>query len=279
MFFGGGTPSLMRPQTVQAILDAIARALAGRAGTPKSRWRPIRPASRPAAFAAIAPPGVNRVSIGVQALKDEADLKALGRRHSVAEAIEAVKTGASIFPRYFVRPDLRPPRPDRGAHGARNCQSAMKLAGEHLSLYQLTIEPDTIFERLWRRRQAQRCPTRNSAAPVRHDAGNRRGAWPAGLRSLQSRPARRGEPAQSRLLALRRICRRRPRRAWPGRTSARAARAGDRAAPRNVARPGRERRPRPDRERRADARGAERRISADGPAPARGHRRRRATKR
>jgi oxygen-independent coproporphyrinogen-3 oxidase len=145
IFFGGGTPSLMRPQTVQAILDAIAR-----------RW-PVaenvevtleaNPTSVEAArFRGYRAAGVNRVSIGVQSLKDEA-LKALGRRHSAAEAIEAVKTGASIFPRYSF--DLIYARPGQSAEQWREeLQGALALAGEHLSIYQLTIEPDTIYERL-----------------------------------------------------------------------------------------------------------------------------------
>ena len=90
--------------------------------------------------------GVNRLSIGVQAL-DDADLKALGRRHTVAEALEAVKTAAAIFPRTSF--DLIYARPGQTEAAWRaELKQAIALAGEHLSLYQLTIEPDTIFERL-----------------------------------------------------------------------------------------------------------------------------------
>ncbi len=147
IFFGGGTPSLMRPQTVQAIIDAIA-----------AKWTiepdaeitlEANPTSVEAGrFRGYRAAGVNRVSIGVQSLID-ADLKALGRRHSVAEAIEAVKTGAGIFPRWSF--DLIYARPGQSESAWRaELKQAMAMAGEHVSLYQLTIEPDTIYERLWR---------------------------------------------------------------------------------------------------------------------------------
>src|ERR1700676_1687324 len=98
IFFGGGTPSLMRPQTVQAIIDDVAEALnlaaeaeitleANPTSVEAGRFRGYRAA------------GVNRLSIGVQALND-ADLKFLGRRHTVAEALAALKVAASIFPRH-----------------------------------------------------------------------------------------------------------------------------------------------------------------------------------
>ncbi|THD44207.1 MAG: coproporphyrinogen III oxidase [Bradyrhizobium sp.] len=147
IFFGGGTPSLMRPQTVQSLIDAIAGAWtlapdaeitleANPTSVEAGRFRGYRAA------------GVNRLSIGVQAL-DDADLKALGRRHSVAEAIEAVKVAQAIFVRTSF--DLIYARPGQSEAAWRSeLIKAIALAGEHLSLYQLTIEPDTIFERLWR---------------------------------------------------------------------------------------------------------------------------------
>ncbi|MBV8663503.1 MAG: coproporphyrinogen III oxidase [Hyphomicrobiales bacterium] len=147
IFFGGGTPSLMRPQTVQRIIDAIGE-----------RWTieadaeitlEANPTSVEAGrFRGYRAAGVNRLSIGVQALED-ADLKALGRRHSVAEAVEAVRVAASIFPRYSF--DLIYARPGQSESAWRaELAEALKMAGEHLSLYQLTIEPDTIYEQLWR---------------------------------------------------------------------------------------------------------------------------------
>jgi oxygen-independent coproporphyrinogen-3 oxidase len=147
IFFGGGTPSLMAPATVGAILDAIA-----------ARWTiepnaeitlEANPTSVEAGrFRGYREAGVNRVSIGVQALND-ADLRALGRRHSVAEAIAALDTAKAIFSRMSF--DLIYARVGQTEAAWRaELDAAMRLATEHVSLYQLTIEPDTIFERLWR---------------------------------------------------------------------------------------------------------------------------------
>jgi len=145
IFFGGGTPSLMRPQTVQAVIDAVAEAWsvapdaeitleANPTSVEAGRFRGYRAA------------GVNRLSIGVQALND-ADLKFLGRRHSVAEALAALKVAASMFSRHSF--DLIYARPGQSLEAWRaELAQALDLAGEHLSLYQLTIEPDTMFERL-----------------------------------------------------------------------------------------------------------------------------------
>jgi putative oxygen-independent coproporphyrinogen III oxidase len=147
IFFGGGTPSLMRPQTVQAIIDAIGEAWtlapdaeitleANPTSVEASRFRGYRGA------------GVNRLSIGVQALND-ADLKALGRRHTVSEAMEALDVAAAIFERTSF--DLIYARPGQSLTAWRaELTEALKRGSEHLSLYQLTIEPDTIFERLWK---------------------------------------------------------------------------------------------------------------------------------
>ncbi len=145
VFFGGGTPSLMRPETVQAILDAIS-----------SHWSfepdaeitlEANPTSVEAGrFRGLRAAGVNRLSIGVQSL-DDAVLRTLGRKHSVAEALQAVKTAAAIFDRTSF--DLIYARPGQGVNDwRRELTQAIALAGEHLSLYQLTIEPDTIYERL-----------------------------------------------------------------------------------------------------------------------------------
>ena len=146
IFFGGGTPSLMAPKTVAAILDEVAK-----------HWRiepnaeitlEANPTSVEAGrFRGYAQAGVNRVSIGVQALND-ADLRALGRRHSVAEAIAALGVAKSIFPRLSF--DLIYARVGQTEAAWRaELELAMQLATEHVSLYQLTIEPETIFERLW----------------------------------------------------------------------------------------------------------------------------------
>jgi putative oxygen-independent coproporphyrinogen III oxidase len=145
IFFGGGTPSLMRPQTVQAIVDAVAESWtiepdaevtleANPTSVEAGRFRGYRAA------------GVNRLSLGVQALND-ADLKFLGRRHTVAEALAALKVAASIFSRHSF--DLIYARPGQSVAAWRaELAQAMALVSEHISLYQLTIEPDTMFERL-----------------------------------------------------------------------------------------------------------------------------------
>ena len=95
IFFGGGTPSLMAPETVGAILDAHRRALAVSRPTPRSRSKPIRPASRPESFAGYRAAGVNRLSLGVQAL-DDASLKALGRQHTAKKRLPRSRSPSAI---------------------------------------------------------------------------------------------------------------------------------------------------------------------------------------
>ena len=142
IFLGGGTPSLMKPQTVGAILDAIAR-----------HWNvdksvevslEANPTSVEATrFAGYRAAGVNRVSLGVQAL-DDASLKALGRLHSAREALDAVAIARNAFDRYSF--DLIYARPDQSADDwTRELKLAISEAAEHLSLYQLTIEEGTPF--------------------------------------------------------------------------------------------------------------------------------------
>ncbi len=146
IFFGGGTPSLMRPQTVQAIVDAVAESWTIAPGAEVTLE--ANPTSVEAGrFRGYRAAGVNRLSIGVQALNDT-DLKFLGRRHTVAEALAALKVAASIFSRHSF--DLIYARPGQSVAAWRaELGQAMALAGEHVSLYQLTIEPDTMFERLF----------------------------------------------------------------------------------------------------------------------------------
>jgi putative oxygen-independent coproporphyrinogen III oxidase len=145
IFFGGGTPSLMKPDTVGAILDAISGAWSIDPGAEVTLE--ANPTSVEAGrFCGYRHAGINRVSLGVQALNDP-DLRRLGRMHSVDEALAAVKIAASIFERYsfdliYARPDQTPQ-----AWGAE-LEQAIGHAVEHLSLYQLTIEPGTWFERL-----------------------------------------------------------------------------------------------------------------------------------
>ncbi len=142
IFFGGGTPSLMQPKSVQAILDAIGKhwsiALdvevtleANPTSVEATRFRGYRAA------------GVNRVSLGVQAL-DDASLKELGRRHSAQEALDAVAVARANFERYSF--DLIYARPQQTPTAwAAELKRAIAEAAEHLSLYQLTIEQDTPF--------------------------------------------------------------------------------------------------------------------------------------
>jgi putative oxygen-independent coproporphyrinogen III oxidase len=142
IFLGGGTPSLMRPETVGAILDAIGK-----------HWRvtsdvevtlEANPTSVEATrFAGYRAAGVNRVSLGVQAL-DDASLKMLGRLHSAREALDAVAIARRSFERYSF--DLIYARPDQTAETwTSELKLAIAEAAEHLSLYQLTIEEGTPF--------------------------------------------------------------------------------------------------------------------------------------
>ena len=147
IFFGGGTPSLMAPETVAAIIASIGklwkldpRAEITLEANPTSveagRFRGYRQA------------GVNRVSLGVQALNDS-DLKTLGRMHNVQEAMRALDIAAATFERASF--DLIYARPGQTPQAwARELAEALARAPEHLSLYQLTIEPDTMFEQLYR---------------------------------------------------------------------------------------------------------------------------------
>ncbi|MGE0847598.1 MAG: radical SAM family heme chaperone HemW [Flavobacteriaceae bacterium] len=145
IFFGGGTPSLMRPETVGAIIDAVA------ASWPMAADPEITLEANPSSveadrFAGYRAVGVNRVSIGVQALNDP-DLRALGRLHDVAEARRAIATAERLFERFSF--DLIYARPGQTRDAwERELAEAAGMAGGHLSLYQLTIEPETPFAAL-----------------------------------------------------------------------------------------------------------------------------------
>lgn len=142
IFFGGGTPSLMPPAVVGAVINAAAR-----------HWRfapdieitlEANPTSAEAGrFRGYRDAGVNRVSLGVQALSDD-DLRALGRLHSAAEALAAVEMARGLFER--VSFDLIYARQHQTeAQWEAELRQALGLAPDHLSLYQLTIEPGTAF--------------------------------------------------------------------------------------------------------------------------------------
>jgi putative oxygen-independent coproporphyrinogen III oxidase len=147
IFFGGGTPSLMSGDAAGRILQKIARLW------PMANDAEItleaNPASADAArFADYRAAGINRVSLGVQALND-ADLKKLGRLHDVAEAKAALKLAMGTFDRVSL--DLIYARPDQTDAGWREeLQQALAFGTDHLSLYQLTIEPETPYALLHR---------------------------------------------------------------------------------------------------------------------------------
>jgi oxygen-independent coproporphyrinogen-3 oxidase len=177
MFFGGGTPSLMPPETVEALLDRV-----------RSHWDVMpdlevtleaNPNSAEAArFHAFAAAGVNRLSLGVQAL-DSAALRMLGRAHDRSEAIAAIEHARASFPRFSF--DLIYARPGQGvAAWRRELDEALLLAGDHLSLYQLTIEPGTAFATQYNRGEL--------VVPAEEDAA-------ALFEATQDRLARRGLPA------------------------------------------------------------------------------------
>jgi putative oxygen-independent coproporphyrinogen III oxidase len=142
IFLGGGTPSLMQPQTVGAILDSIGKYWTVASDVEVSME--ANPTSVDATrFQGYRTAGVNRVSLGVQAL-DDAALKSLGRLHSAREALDAVAIARKAFDRYSF--DLIYARPDQtAAMWTDELKLAISEAAEHLSLYQLTIEEGTPF--------------------------------------------------------------------------------------------------------------------------------------
>jgi oxygen-independent coproporphyrinogen-3 oxidase len=144
IFFGGGTPSLMDPDWAGALIEAARRL-----------WTPAEdleitleanPTDAEAArFAAFADAGVRRLSLGLQALDDEA-LRFLGRNHGADEARRAAALAGRLFPRLSL--DLIYARPGQApADWAAELRAAVDLGAEHLSPYQLTIEPGTAFDR------------------------------------------------------------------------------------------------------------------------------------
>lgn len=142
IFFGGGTPSLMPPATVAAIIAAAENAWGFEPGIEITLE--ANPSSVEAArFADLASAGVNRVSLGLQALDDSA-LKFLGRAHDVEEGLAALATAQANFKR--VSFDLIYARPDQTLTAwEAELARAIGFGTEHLSLYQLTIEPGTRF--------------------------------------------------------------------------------------------------------------------------------------
>jgi oxygen-independent coproporphyrinogen-3 oxidase len=147
IFFGGGTPSLMQGSSVGRTLDTIARLW--RTANDVEVTLESNPASADATrFADYRAAGVNRLSLGVQALNDK-DLKLLGRLHDVAEAKAALKLAMNNFERVSL--DLIYARPDQTIEAwRRELGEALAFGTDHLSLYQLTIEPATPFFTLYK---------------------------------------------------------------------------------------------------------------------------------
>ena len=145
IFFGGGTPSLMQPATVAAILEHIATLW--HVGPDAEITLEANPGSVEASrFRGYRAAGVNRVSLGLQSLRD-AELKKLGRIHTAAEAKAALEIARAVFERYSF--DLIYARPGQSLlEWRQELSEALSLAGGHLSLYQLTIEPDTPYAAL-----------------------------------------------------------------------------------------------------------------------------------
>ena len=148
VFFGGGTPSLMEPTTVAALIEDIGRhwTLSGDAEiTLEANPTSVEAAS----FAALSEAGVNRLSLGIQAL-DDAALSFLGRGHDVGEALVALDIARKHFARFSF--DLIYARPCQSeAAWMAELERAVALAGEHISVYQLTIEQNTAFAAAYRR--------------------------------------------------------------------------------------------------------------------------------
>jgi putative oxygen-independent coproporphyrinogen III oxidase len=148
IFFGGGTPSLMDPSAAAALIEDATRLFD--AAPDLEITLEANPTSIEAArLAEFRAAGVNRVSIGVQSL-DACALRLLGRQHSAEQAMAALDAARRIFPRFSF--DLIYARPGQDVPAWRaELRQALDLAADHLSLYQLTIEPGTRFETLHRR--------------------------------------------------------------------------------------------------------------------------------
>lgn len=161
VYFGGGTPSLMQPDTVAAIVEAI------RAAWPMVNDPEITLEANPTSvevgrFRGYRDAGINRVSMGIQAL-DDTDLRRLGRMHSVAEARAAFDVARSLFDRITF--DLIYARQDQSLRSWQaELNDALHMAADHLSLYQLTIEDGTVFGERFARGQLRGLPDEGLAA-------------------------------------------------------------------------------------------------------------------
>jgi putative oxygen-independent coproporphyrinogen III oxidase len=162
IFFGGGTPSLMEPETAAALIEDARRLfepLPALEITLEANPTSVE-AGRLAGFRAA---GVNRLSLGVQSLRPDA-LRLLGRQHSAEQAVAALELARRLFPRLSF--DLIYARPGQElAEWRAELREALALAADHLSLYQLTIEPGTAFEARYRQGEI-RLPDADIAAAL-----------------------------------------------------------------------------------------------------------------
>lgn len=144
IFFGGGTPSLIAPQNIEKIIDCVSalwrcqdKVEISLEANPNTNHKNL--------FADLKKAGINRLSLGVQALNDQ-DLKFLGRTHNLAQALQAIDEVVSVFDNHSV--DLIYARPNQELdQWQRELEQVTSLGLKHISLYQLTIEEGTVFAR------------------------------------------------------------------------------------------------------------------------------------
>ena len=169
IFFGGGTPSLMNPKLVSNIINHISN-LWGFEDTVEITLEANPSSVESRRFAEFKAAGVNRVSIGVQALNNK-DLKKLGRLHSVQDALNAIEIGKDTFDR--VSFDLIYARQDQKLQDWElELKKALTLEPDHLSLYQLTIEPNTTFGSLKEKGKLSGLPDENLGGDLYHLTNN-----------------------------------------------------------------------------------------------------------
>lgn len=144
VFFGGGTPSILSPAAVEAVLSGISKRLSFSLEAEISLEANPNTFEREK-FLAFRSSGINRLSLGVQALNAQ-DLKFLGRTHSLDDALKAMELGASSFPKFSI--DLIYARPHQELEAwQQEIDLALSFGLKHISLYQLTIEEGTVFAR------------------------------------------------------------------------------------------------------------------------------------
>jgi oxygen-independent coproporphyrinogen-3 oxidase len=191
IFFGGGTPSLMRPEDVAVVIE-VARRLFPATGPVEITLEANPTDAEAVHFAALADAGVNRLSLGVQSL-DDRELTFLGRNHSAAEARRAIQIAGRVFDRLSI--DLIYALPEQTVEAWRAALlDAVAMGFEHVSPYQLTIEPTTAFGRAFAR-GALIPPDEDRAADLYEVTQDQLGA--AGFEAYEVSNHARGEAARS----------------------------------------------------------------------------------